>query len=213
MTGIPKLQRTRSAILAGMLWHSRPSSRQLVLLALSLAVLGCETPIRVAIDVDPDADVAAHRTYAWISSEPLIRQVDGVTEGPRISPIDDGRIRRAVDTRLQELGWKRHTEIEEADLIVSYGIGAEERTEIYETPGGGLYRGRHGYAYGGWYGGSMVRTMQYIEGTLTIEFFDRQTKQAVWVGWASKRLSNSDDRGAVIEEAIGKILQNFPARR
>jgi hypothetical protein len=185
----------------------------LVILALSLALAACGTPIRVAVDVDPDANIAAHETYSWISSEPLIRQVDGVTEGPRISPIDDGRIRRAVDTRLQELGWQRGDDREVADLIVSYGIGAEEKTEIYETPSGGPYHGRFGYGYGGWYGGSTVRSMQYTEGTLTVEFFDRRTKQAVWVGWASKRLSSSDDRGAVIEEAIGKILQTFPARR
>jgi hypothetical protein len=182
-------------------------------LALILALTACETPIRVAIDVNPEADIAGHETYAWISSEPLIRQVDGVTEGPRISPIDDGRIRRAVDARLANLGWKKEADRDEADLIVSYGIGAQEKTEIYETPSGGAFHGRYGYRYGGWYGASTVRTKQYIEGTLTVEFFDRRTQQAVWVGWASRRLSGSQDRAAVIEEAIGKILETFPARR
>jgi hypothetical protein len=33
----------------------------------------------------------------------------------------------------------------------------------------------------------------------------------VWVGWASKRLSSSDDSRDVIGEAVAKILDPFPA--
>lgn len=181
--------------------------------AFALLVVGaCESPITVAIDVDPEADLASFESYAWISDEPLIDQVGGVTSGPRVSPIDDQRIRRAVDTRLTAKGWQR-VELAEADLVVSYGVGAAEKTEFYETPGAyGHYGYRHGYGYGGWYADSTVYSRTYTEGTLTLEFFDRRTRQAAWVGWASKRLSTSDERGEVIERAIEKILQDFPSR-
>ena len=50
-----------------------------------------------------------------------------------------------------------------------------------------------------------MRTKQYTEGTLTVEFFDRRTKQAAWVGWASKRLSKSRaNREEVIDQAVAK---------
>ena len=177
-----------------------------------LVAIACETPIHVAVDVDPDADLSTFQSYAWVSPEPLIGQVSGVTEGPPISPIDDKRIRKAVGAQLAAKGWREMETIEQADLVVSYGVGTEHRTEIYETPGAIGYS-RYGYGYGGWYAGSTVYTKQYTEGTLTLEFFDRRTRQAAWVGWASKRLSRSEPRGEVIEAAVQKILQDFPSRQ
>lgn len=197
---------------ASMRLPASPFLRALAAALCIAALAACESPIRVTTDRDPVADFSDYETFAWISDEPLISQTVGVTEGPRISPIDDQRIREAVGYELRSRGWKQASSREEADLIVSYGIGAEERTEIYETPvTGGYYYG--GYRYGGWYAGSTVRTRQVTEGTLSIEFFDRETKQAVWVGWASKRLSPSgdEDRDRVIGEAIQKIMQDFPS--
>ena len=189
-------------------------------LGASLAFLACETPINVAIDVDPDAHLDAFKSYAWISPDPLIPQVQGVTTRPPISPIDDKRIRSVVDTQLAAKGWKETTDLEQADLVVSYGIGAESKTEVYETPDASIGYGRvwghpYGYGYGSWYAGSTVRTKQYTEGTLTLEFFDRRKKQAAWVGWASTRLAKKnlepEARAALIEKAVTKILQDFPS--
>ena len=45
-----------------------------------------------------------------------------------------------------------------------------------------------------------------------LEFYDRATRRAGWVGWASKRLSASDDSEKVINEAVAKILRTFPPR-
>ena len=194
--------------------RTRSSAPQLIaVLAVCIGLIACETPIRVTTDSDPDADFAAYRSYAWISPDPLIPQVEGRTHGPPVSPIDDQRIRDAVDSELALRGWKQMSTTEDADLIVSYGIASEERTEVYETPDSGIYTYR-GYRYGGWYRGSTVRTQQVIEGTLTLQFFERDSKQAVWVGWASKRLSKSGtpDREKTIRMAIEKILKEFPSR-
>lgn len=182
-------------------------------LLLLLAAAGCESPIRVTTDRDPAADFSEYHTFAWISDEPLISQSAGVAKGPPISPIDDQRIREAVNAELRSRGWKEADSRDDADLIVSYAIGTEEHTEVYETPGTGGYYYGWGYRYGGWYTGSAVRTRQVTEGTLSLEFFDRVTKQAVWVGWASKRLSPSgdSDRDKTVRTAIQKILQDFPS--
>ena len=182
--------------------------RAFAAIALWLALGACETPILVETDVDPEADFGSFESYAWISPDPLIPQVDGVREGPLVSPIDDKRVRNAVDSQLATRGWTKVDDVEQADLVVSYGIGAEEKTEIYETSVGF----GHGYRYGGWYAGSRVHSRQYTQGTLTLEFFDRRTKQAAWVGWASRRVTKSTERQAVIELAVEKILLDFPAR-
>ena len=68
------------------------------------------------------------------------------------------------------------------------------------------------YGYGAWYGGSTVSVQQYTEGSLAIEFWDRRSRQAVWVGGASKRLSKADDSKETIREAVRLTLEPFPPR-
>jgi hypothetical protein len=177
-------------------------------LAVALAALlaACST-IKTVHDSDPSADFTRYRTWAWISDENLIAPKAGEAPVSYVSPLDEQRIRRAVEADLSAKGYRK-AERAEADLIVSFTIGTEEKTRVYSTPTGGYY---DDYGYGGWYGGSEVRTQQYTEGTLSVQFFERETKKAVWVGGGSKRVSRSDDSEKVINEAATKILQKFPA--
>ena len=184
----------------------------LVLLALPV---GCASPIKVTHDFDPAADFSSYETYAWISQEPLIAPKPGQSSDSYISPLEDKRIRRAVNRELMARGYREVDDTSLADLVVSFTVGREEKLRVYDSPAtGGVYvgRGYGGYGYGGWYGGSSVRVDQYTEGTLALEFFDRQSKQALWVGLATKRITRSDDSEEVIQRAVAAILEDFPRR-
>jgi hypothetical protein len=170
--------------------------------------LACASPIKTAFDADPGVDMTRYTTYAWISTSSLIAPTEGVMRGDYISPIDDQRIRREVDGQLQARGY-RPADRADADLIVTYGVGSKDQVRVTDTPGRSSYY-YGGYGYGPWYQGSTVNVQQYTEGTLTIELFDRKTKDAVWVGWGSKRLSKSDERDEVIQQAVQKILAPLP---
>jgi len=69
-----------------------------------------------------------------------------------------------------------------------------------------------GYSTGTWYRSAPVRTRTYTEGTLSLEFFERTSHEAAWVGWASKRITGADDPEALIQEAVARILEEFPTR-
>lgn len=186
--------------------------RRLLVPLLALLVAGCAYQIRTRHDMDPTVDLASYATYAWISDDPLIPPKSGEGEVSYVSPIDDQRIRRIVNAQLEGKGYRKAADREVADLIVSYGIGREEKVEIYGTPGSyGPRAYPRGYGYGGWYGGSTVEVSRYTEGTLTLELFDRKTKQALWIGWGSKRVTDSEDREAVIQTAVEKILAPLPS--
>lgn len=192
---------------------SRPPSAlthlSLALVATSLA-LACASPIKTAFDSDPNIDISAYETYAWIGSEASLAAA-GAHQGPYVSPLDDKRIRREVDGQLQAKGYVP-SDMSRANLIVHYGVRSEEKLRVTETAGRSTYYSG-GYRHGTWHTGSSVNVQQYTEGTMTIEFFDRKTKDALWVGWGSKRLSKSgDDRDEVIKEAVQKILEPLPAR-
>ena len=171
----------------------------------------CASPIKTAHDADPSADFTRYKSYAWIKEGPLIGPRTGEEKPSYISPIDDQRIRARVEQELAARGYHKAASLEQADLVVSYAIGTEEKVRIREDPGRShVYY--PGYGYGGWYGVSTVSVQQYTEGTLTIEFWDRRTNQAVWVGWASKRLSRSDDSEETIRKAVSMTLEPFPLR-
>ena len=172
----------------------------------------CTSPIKTAHDADPEADFSRYQSYAWIKDGPLIDPSTGeASPGSYISPIDDQRIRAVVESELAAKGYSKAASLEQADLVVSYSIAAEEKTRVRQDPGrSSVYY--PGYGYGGWYGGSTVSVQQYTEGTLAIEFWDRRSKQAVWVGWASKRLSKSDDSNETIRQAVTMTLEPFPPR-
>lgn len=173
-------------------------------------VVACASPIETAHDLDPEADFTGYASYAWIKDGPLIGPSTGAGGPAYISPIDDQRIRAAVEAELAAKGYRNVASLEQADLVVSYAIGKEQKTQIREDPGSRVYY--PGYGYGDWYRGSTVSVHQYTEGTLTIEFWDRRSQQAVWVGWASKRLSRYDDSKETIGEAVTLTLEPFPAR-
>jgi len=185
----------------------------LVCIAGVALVLGsaCTSPIKTAHDADPEADFTRYESYAWIQEGPLIGPGTGEARSIYISPIDDQRVRAAVEGELAAKGYRKAASLEQADLVVSYAVAREEKTRIREDPGrSSVYY--PGYGYGGWYGGSTVSVQQYTEGTLAIEFWDRRTKQAVWVGWASKRLSRSDDSNETLRQAVTLTLEPFPPR-
>jgi hypothetical protein len=69
-----------------------------------------------------------------------------------------------------------------------------------------------GYSYGTWYRSAPMRTRTYTEGTLSLAFFERGSREAVWVGWASKRITGADEPEPLIQDAVARILQAFPAR-
>ncbi len=184
-------------------------SKAVCALGCALVLTACASPIRTEHDSDPDADLAKYRSFAWISEDPLMGPSPGVARGEYISPIDERRIRSAVEANLLAKGYRRAESRDTADLVVSFTIGSQEKVRTNSTPG----RSSTYYsAYGGgaWYGGASVRTYTYVEGTLVLEFYDRATRHAVWAGWASKRLSKSDDSEETLQRAVAAIFEEFP---
>ena len=189
--------------------RSAPGRRAGTLVSWFLVLAACASPIHTSHDSDPEADFGRYRTWAWISQEPLIGPTPGVGSA-YVSPIDDKRIRRAVESQLAAKGY-RSTSLEEADLVVSFTIGAEQKVKVDETPGMSTVYTR-GYGHGSWYQSSPVNVRTYTEGTLALQFFERESREGVWVGWASKRLSSQDDSEEVLNRAVTLILEPFPSQ-
>jgi hypothetical protein len=180
-----------------------------VLLAFSLGA--CAFPIRTSYDADPEADFTRYGSYAWLSLEPA-ESPPGSRPGGYVSSLDEQRIVRAVDAELAARGYRKLAAVGGADLVVSYGIGVKEKTHVARYPSATGVRGDTNYGYGSWYSNTETRVETHAEGTISIHFYDRTTRQAVWVGWAQKRLEQGDDSEEVIAKAIAAVLADFPGR-
>ncbi len=185
--------------------------KHLVIALAALAIAGCQTAIKGNHEFDRGAPFETYSSFAWITSEPLLRPTAGVASGPRISGVMESNLRRAVERELHAKGYRMAVNQRSADLVVSFSVGTREKIRVDSQPVGAGYRyGR----YGAWGGGMQQTTARsYTEGTLAIDFFDVAARQAVWHGWATKRLSRSTDqatREATINEAVSAILGNFP---
>ena len=182
-----------------------------ILLALALGQSACETPIKAHHEYDTSAPFGEYGTYAWVTDQPLILPQAGVSaRDPRISPVIDGIVRSAVERTLQAKGYQKLDDPASADLVVSFTIGAREKIRVNSYPA------RAGYRYGPYHGGAwQTDVRQYTEGMLAVDLFDTKTRQAVWHGWATKRISSTTDaenRRANLNEAVNAILGDFPLR-
>jgi hypothetical protein len=175
----------------------------LVVAAGVLLALGCST-IKTSSDYDPAFDFSTLSTYGWLDHTVAVvgsaAQMDNT--------LLDKRIRRAVDSQLQGMGYRRVAN-EEASFLASYHIGVKQKLDVSTIQSGSGYGYRRG-----WYGGySETQVRQYDEGTLLLDIVEPKKRQLLWRGSGTARVSKSktpEQREARVQEAVREILKSFP---
>jgi len=195
----------------------RPLLATVVVLTLS----ACASAIQSTVDVADQADFSNFQTYAWITDESLIARSDATSELGY--PLNEQRTRAAVERELARKGYRKVSGTE-ADFVVSFTVGSRDRVRVqqYYNNYGYSYHGYHhgftrygyaGYGYPG-YGnyGSTASVYTFTEGSLVVDIFDNRSKEAIWHGLASKRLSRKDKDNAtqLIDQAIASLFIEFP---
>jgi len=201
----------------------RPLLATVVVLTLSACA---SSSIQSSVDVADQADFSNFQTYAWITDQSLIARSDATSELGY--PLNEQRTRAAVERELARKGYRKVSGTE-ADFVVSFTVGSRVRVQQYYNDYGYSYRGYHhgftrygysrfgyaGYGYPG-YGhyGSTASVYTFTEGSLVVDIFDNRSKEAIWHGSASKRLSRQDKDNAtqLIDQAIESLLIEFPDR-
>ena len=181
-------------------------------IAIGLLVLlgGCAGNPPV-IDYDPSANFASWKTYAFISDHPLFRAPDS----PPGSPLLEGRLMQITDDTLQQKGFVKVDDPEQADFAISFTVGARDKIQVHSYPE--PYRPYYGaWGWGGpYYAGaprSSVDVQQYTEGTLAIDIYDVAEHDPAWHGVATKRITDSMRRNPTeaLTEIVNSILADFP---
>jgi hypothetical protein len=175
-------------------------AKRLTLLAF-LLIPACAYAQDVHYNYAPGTNFAAYKTYQWVD----------IPNGSAPDQLIDQAIKRAIDEQLVEKGL---TKVEKgADLYIGYQavIKEEKEVNLWGTGGGP-------WGLGGWGGFNTAQgqTSTIPVGTLVVNVLDREKKQLIWRGDASKTVDlkkDPDKNYANLQKVMAKLFKNYPPQR
>ncbi|AUC85291.1 DUF4136 domain-containing protein [Polaribacter sp. ALD11] len=169
------------------------------MLFLAIALSSCSS-VKVATDYDTKVDFNKYKTYAFYKT--------GIDKA-KISDLDKKRILRAIEAELSILGMTKSTN---PDMLVSIFTKSREKVNVNQNNNFGY---GFGWGWNPWMNNGMNRNVnvsQYTEGTLFIDFIDKERKELVWqgVGTGALKTQNREKKEARIKEFVKEIVSRFP---
>jgi hypothetical protein len=198
----------------------------LILSGLVLILSGCGTPApKIYSQANTTIDFSEYRSFAMLPF--TAESMQGSTSPGLLLQVGQP-VTLEIQSNMQRLGYIPVGDVEKADIAINIVGNSVPKVEVTDYGYGGYY-GAAGYPYGagGWaygypyagrYGGygmgvgmgGGVRVDQYDEGTLGIEAYDTGTKELIWVGWATGRVSKDGPDLDRLRATIQQVLARFP---
>ena len=129
---------------------------------LCLGILTSCSSVKVVSDYDTKVDFSTYKTFAFYKK--------GIDKAS-VSDLDKKRIMRAIENELIEKGF---TKSETPDLLISIFTKSREQVNVTDNNLGYGF----GWGYNPWFFGSTnLNINQYTEGTLFIDFIDKNKNE------------------------------------
>ena len=181
------------------------SSNPIRIAALALTaglMIGCASGPEIQRDTNPTANFASFKTFGFFA--PL------ATDRAGYESVLTARLKENTRAAMESKGYVyRETG---PDLLLNFFANVQDKQEIRSTPSSmGYYGYRRGY-YGGWGATTQIDTINYREGTLTIDLVDAKQKSLVWHATAVGTVSNEarDNPGPVIAALVTEMMAPLP---
>ncbi|WP_170150204.1 DUF4136 domain-containing protein [Parahaliea mediterranea] len=192
------------------------SSRALAVIAAGLLMAACaSSPPKPDVDYKPGYNFDAVKTIAFYAGS---GQVSGDNK-MQLSDIQVDRVDDALTFALKQKGFEVIEDASQADMLVSWHLVTQFKTDVqtYNDPGMyGPYYGYNRYAmYNCWAcmpGGTEVVTRNYTDGTFILDMIDPALKKSVWRSTIQSRIKDKEqlrDQNVVNAAAVN-ILGSFP---
>jgi len=176
----------------------------LSLLPFILILSSCAISNTIVTDYDADADFSSYKTFYW--SDEFQQSQHPEVENPMFyNTLNKKRLKRAITDEMKGRGYI----IDESnpDLLVNARIVVEERNRTTFS------QNRYPYYYGWYSPNTNTTTTSKKEGSVVIEFIDKEEKQLVWQGYAPEVLQlSTKDKSAQIRAAISEIFARYEHR-
>ena len=168
-----------------------------LLFLLCLVVLTSCSSVRVVSDYDTKVDFTSYKTFAFYKK--------GIDKAS-VSDLDKKRIMRAVEAELLAKGISKSAN---PDILVSIFTKSREQVNVSDNNIGIGW----GWGYNPWfYGRTNININQYTEGTLFIDFIDKNTNELIWqgIGSGAMKMSNIEKKEERINEFVYEIISTYP---
>jgi hypothetical protein len=167
-----------------------------LLWAAPLLLSACAS-VDVHTDYDNSVNFSQFTTYFW-------------KELPNsANSLMNGRIVSAVDGQLHARGWRRVAE-NQAQTALAATVTVRDGQRV-DTVHNNLGPAWNGWGGRGFSGTTTSRVVNYRVGTLVLDLYDTQSKNAIWRGSASDILSNDPaTMQRSLNVGIPKLFENFP---
>ncbi|MCW8803456.1 MAG: DUF4136 domain-containing protein [Ignavibacteriaceae bacterium] len=172
--------------------------KYLVITVLLLGVIGCSS-ISTTSDYNPAADFVSYTTFSIYNGVIKDSKLESV-------PLAKKRVLEAIKKKMQKKGLTI-SDSSNASLIIFAHGGTAEKMNVTD----------YGYGYGGWWGpypyGRNIDVSYYTEASLVIDFVDNAKDELIWRGIGTAALQDRgtpEERQAFIDEAVAKILDQYP---
>ncbi len=173
--------------------------KKVILLIFGAILMTSCNSLKVTTDYDTAVNFNNYKTFAFF--KPGIDKAD-------ISDLDKKRILRAIEAELTAKGF---TKSENPDMLVSIFTKSRERVDVNQNNFGWGW----GWGWNPWMwnnGMNNVNVSQYTEGTLFIDFIDKNKKELIWqgVGTGALKIQNREKKEERIKEFVKEIISNYP---
>lgn len=168
-----------------------------LLFLLCLVILTSCSSVKVVSDYDTKVDFTSYKTFAFYKK--------GIDKAS-VSDLDKKRIMRAVEAELVAKGFSKSVN---PDILVSIFTKSREQVNVSDNNVGIGW----GWGYNPWfYGRTNININQYTEGTLFIDFIDKNTNELIWqgIGSGAMKMSNIEKKEERINEFVYKIISTYP---
>lgn len=171
-------------------------------LVMSVVFLSACSSLKVTTDYDSNVDFSKYKTFAFYKT--------GVDKA-EISDLDKRRILRAIENELVSLGFIKS---DNPDMLVSIFTKSRQKVNVNQNNFGYGF----GWGWNPWMWNGMnnnVNVSQYTEGTLFIDFIDKNKKELVWqgVGTGALKIDDRAKKEARIKEFVKEIVSRFPPEK
>ena len=169
------------------------------LYVLAFVLTSCSS-IKVATDYDTKVNFSKYKTFAFF--KPGIDKAD-------VSDLDKKRILRAIESELLAQGF---TKSDNPDMLVSVFTKSRQKINVNQNNNFGY---GFGWGWNPWMWNGMnnnVNVSQTTEGTLFVDFIDKEKKELVWqgIGTGALRIQNREKKEERIKLFVAEIISRFP---
>jgi hypothetical protein len=158
--------------------------------------------------LQPTVDFKSDYGFEKVESFSLLSRRSGAATSAVISDMEMRRVDSAFKLALENRGLRFEDKAVDADLLVSWLLVAEEKTDVRAYNSAAYYQ-----CWGCGPAVSDVSVRQFTQGTLVVDLIDPHLNQSVWRSVVQSKLdgrAQGEGQQEIFNQVAEKMLEGFP---